>query len=273
MIPTRSLLIFLVPIACCLESMANSSSTEWNRETRSEALSFLLALSQFSLIFTLMMIHTILASTRALSIKLQSRYMDTVHAHSDIDVVKSTLKGYRSRVDEFHARVYDKALLLAASIDVEESSPRLAGRQTHRSSIQATSAKDYYRLNLTIPFLDHTIIELETRFDSQSSSLVIEFAQLLPAKIRANFSLTPHKFPKVMELYEDGLPSPRTFDTELDMWVSKWRTDLNKSLAESLSCPIDALLHTDPDYFPNVQKLTAKKNGLVVTFFIIKLCM
>ena len=117
-----------VPIACCLEEIANSFNAEWNRETRLEALSFLLALSQFSLIFTLVMVHTILVSTRGLSIKLQARYMDIVRAHSDIDLVKSTLKGYRSRLDEFHHRVYDKALALALSIDVEESSPRLGVR-------------------------------------------------------------------------------------------------------------------------------------------------
>ena len=87
-----------VPIACCLEDIANLSNAEWNGETRSEALSFLLALSQFSLIFTLMMVHTILASTRGLSIKLQARYMDIVCAHSDMDMVKSALKGYRSRI-------------------------------------------------------------------------------------------------------------------------------------------------------------------------------
>lgn len=158
-----------VPIACCLEDIANSSNAQWNRETRSEALSFLLALSQFSLIFTLIMVHTILSCTRGLSIKLQAQYMDTIRAHSDIDLVKSTLKGYRSRVDEFHHRVYGKALTLAVSIDVQESSPRLAGRQTQRHNVQAANAKDYYRLNLMIPFLDHMITELDTRFDSQSS--------------------------------------------------------------------------------------------------------
>ena len=60
-------------------------------------------------------------------------------------------------MDVFHARVHDKALSLAAKIDVEESSPGLAGRQTHSSNVQATSAKGFYLLNLTIPFLDHMI--------------------------------------------------------------------------------------------------------------------
>lgn len=67
--------------------------------------------------------------------------MDTVRAHSDIELVISTLKGYRSRVDEFHHRLYNKALALAVSIDVQESSPRLAGCQTQRRNVQAANAK------------------------------------------------------------------------------------------------------------------------------------
>ena len=61
-----------VPMVCCLEEIANSSNVEWNRETRSEAHSFLLALSHFSLIFALVMVHTILVSTRGLSFKLDT---------------------------------------------------------------------------------------------------------------------------------------------------------------------------------------------------------
>lgn len=254
-----------VPIACCLEDIANSSNAAWNRETRSEALSFLLALSQFSLIFTLMMVHTILASTRGLSIKLQARYMDIVRAHSDIHLVKSTLKEYRSRVDDFHHRVYDKALALAVSIDLQESSPRLAGRQTQRRNVQAANAKDYYKLNLTVPFLDHMITELETRFDSQSSTVVIEFTQLLPAMINPDSPLTPQKFPKVMELYEDDLPSPTSFDIELDMWASRWTSESKKSVVQSLSSPTEVLSHTDPDYFPNIYKLMIIMTTIPVT--------
>ena len=147
--------------------------------------------------------------------------MDTVRAHSDINLVKFTLKGYRAEVDEFHHRVDSKALALALNIYVEESSTRLAGCQTQCCNVQAANAKDYYRLNLTILFFVHMIRELETRCNSQSSTIFIEFAQLLPVKINADSHLTPHKFPKVTELYEDELPPPRSFDIEFNMWASR----------------------------------------------------
>jgi len=63
-------------VVSCLEEIANAPSTDWNRETRADAQSFLLAVSQFSFVATLVVTQTILALTRGLSVKLQGRYVD-----------------------------------------------------------------------------------------------------------------------------------------------------------------------------------------------------
>ena len=205
----------------CLEELVHASPAEWNRDTRSEAHSFLLALSQFSFIVTLVITQRILAYTRGLSVKLQGRYIDAVRAHTDIESVKSVLKGSRSRVDDFHERLYDDTVQLGANVGVEESVPRLPGRQQHRHNNPATNSKDYYRVNLTIPLLDHMIGELDNRFDSDSSAVVAEFIKLLPAALynkSASEKLTADDFSQVLELYEDDLPSSRSLDVELDLW-------------------------------------------------------
>ena len=98
-----------LPLISCLEEIARASPSEWNRDTRSEAHSFLVALSQFSFIVTLVITEKILAYTKGLSIKLQGRYIDAVRAHSDIESVKSTLSRCRSQVDDFHKRLYEEA--------------------------------------------------------------------------------------------------------------------------------------------------------------------
>ena len=61
--------------------------------------------------------------------------------------------------------------------------PRLASRQQHRQNIRAQSISDYFRLNLTIPLLDHLITELSSRFNDTSSQATIEFFSLLPSSI------------------------------------------------------------------------------------------
>ena len=123
--------------------IAYAPHAEWNRDTRSEAHSFLLSLSQFSFIVTLVITQKILAYTKGLSIKLQGRYVDAVRAHSDIDSVKSVLRSSRSQVDDFHKRLHEEAVQLGITVGVEQSVPRLAGRQQHRQNIPATTPTDY----------------------------------------------------------------------------------------------------------------------------------
>ena len=84
--------------------------------------------------------------------------MGVVRAHKDIESVKTALKGTRSRVDTFHDHIYDH---LRATVGIEESVPRLAGRQQHRKNVPADTMKDYYKRNLTIPLLYHIISELD----------------------------------------------------------------------------------------------------------------
>ena len=67
--------LFLAVVSC-IESMAKSSPTEWNRESISDARNHLVSLSQFSFIVALETTHTVLSYTRGLSVKLQGSYVD-----------------------------------------------------------------------------------------------------------------------------------------------------------------------------------------------------
>ena len=155
-------------------------------------------------------------------------------------------------MDDFHQRLYEEAVRLGATVGIEESMPRLAGRQQHRQNIPATSNTDYYRLNITIPLLDHMISELDDHFDADSSAIVVEFIQLLPAGLYNKSSserLTACTFPQVLELYQDDLPSSRSLDVELELWQAKWED----YLAEDINTPVKALPHADQDYFTNIR--------------------
>ena len=170
---------------------------------------------------------TILACTKGLSLKLQGHYIDTVRAHTDIESVKSVVKRFMSEVNSFHDRPYHEALRLAALVDLEESAPRLVGRQQHRQNVPATSTAEYYRLNVTVPLLHHMISELfDSRFNSESSS-VVEFTQLLPCALYQkpqSKMLTAADLDTVLKLYEDDLPCRRSMDVELEFGVQCGKT-------------------------------------------------
>ena len=154
----------------------------------------------------------------------------------------------------FHEHVFEEAVCLGASIGIEQSSPRLAGWQQHRSNVAADTVVDYYKRNLTIPLLDHIISELDTLFSSVSSSAIVEFMQLLPSVIcekSVSTVLTKADLAEVLKLYEDDLPSPQSFDLELGLWHTKW-VDHDAELAEDLDTAAKVLPHGDVDYYPNI---------------------
>jgi len=172
-----------LPIICCFESIAGSSGSEWNRDTRSAAQSFLLAMSQFSFIVTLVATHNVLVYIKGLCITPQGPYVDVARAHREITNVKETLRKVRSNVDNFHSRIHSLAMVIARSVGVDGCVPRLANRQQHRPNVVAETCDDYYHLNLTIPLLDHLIHELHSRFVEGSSVNIAEFVQILPSTI------------------------------------------------------------------------------------------
>ena len=240
-----------MPTVCCLEAIVYSPPSDWNRETRSDAQSLLLAMSQFSFIVALVLTQKVVAYTKGLSVKLQGRYVDVVRAHRDIDTVKTTVRGVRSRVDEFHAQVYRQALMLGQTIDVVETAPRQASRQQHRQNSPSSNISDYYKRNLTIPLLDHLSTELDTRFDAACSQNLIEFMQLLPSEVaKTTTQIRPENFRSILQLYGTALPSVRSIDVELDLWQNKWTGDPEQ--AKELDTPDKVLACSDQDYYPNI---------------------
>ena len=172
-----------MPIVCCMEEIASSHASEWNRESRSDANSFLLAISQFSFVVALVLSHNVLSYTKGLSVKLQGRYVDVVRAHNDVEAVKSAIKEAQSKVDRLHAKICREAIALAESVGVTESCPRISSVQLHRADPPADNISDYYERILTIPMLDHLITELDMRFDKETISIIIECIQLMPSEI------------------------------------------------------------------------------------------
>ena len=104
-----------MPITYCLEEIANSSPTDWNSETRSDAQSFVLTIFRFSFVVALVLTEKVLSYVRGLSVKLQGRYVYVVRAHKNIDTVKSTLTKIWADIENFHRKAYGEALLVLMS--------------------------------------------------------------------------------------------------------------------------------------------------------------
>ena len=252
---------FLEPLVCCFEDIKNS--TDWNRESRSDAQSLLLALTHFPFIVAVVIAKNVLAYTKPLSVKLQGRYVDVVSSYNQISFVKTTLQYARDDIDTMHARLYESALESAAKVGVDESLPRVSRQQHHRANVPYSDPCEYYK-RLTIPALDHLISEFDGRFHHDSASIVCQIMLLLPSTIAESEEvLTSTVIYDLIQMYKDYLPAPGSIDTELHCWEVKWKENLDD--APSYCTPAKVLAKIDSDYFPNLEVLFEIASTLAVT--------
>ena len=102
--------------------------------------------------------------------KLQGGTIDIAQSLDLIRAVKSTYAILRESVDYYHDAWYKIAVKLARKVEIYEEDakpPRVCSRQAHRANPQGLTLKEYFRVTLTIPFLDHIIADLNTRFKGE----------------------------------------------------------------------------------------------------------
>ena len=56
-------------------------------------------------------------------------------------------------------------LVVARRVSVQPSITRLIQRQVHRNNAPAPIPEDYYGINLTTDFLNHALVQLDSRFE------------------------------------------------------------------------------------------------------------
>ena len=128
----------------------------------------------------------VLQILRELTIKLQLKAIDVVSAYKLVDKVVSTLKSMRTNsVSEFKKQ-FAEAARIAKKLhgdQFELTTPRISGRQRHRSNPPSSTAEEYYRITLYDQFLSHVVSELEERFvNNPSHNMTIGLLHLLPSE-------------------------------------------------------------------------------------------
>lgn len=100
-------------------------------------------------------------------------------------VLQSTASSIMSDIIHVFSKVRENADIkfhekLAAEIGADAISiPRQAGRQCHRSNVQAGSPKEYYRRTVFTPFVDFMISLLKSRFGDKDLGQVLFLRELL----------------------------------------------------------------------------------------------
>ena len=144
--------------------------------------------------------------------------------------------------------------------DIDVKNPRRCGRQTLRNNAPADTSDEYYKRNVTIPFLDHMVQQMNDRFSS-TQQCAVKALVLVPDVIRETNPDAKMMAKELSESYKDDIPEPRTLDFELRMWLKKWHT-WKEAIPTS---PKDTLQFADRDFSPNIHTLLRLIRTLPVT--------
>lgn len=101
-----------------------------------------------------------------------------------MDDVINALQLLRNKVDEEYLHLYEDAKVILEENCRILQMPHIVGRQINRSNTPASDICTYYRINVFIPFLEHTIQQLIERF-AKHRKVVLALSGVLPPNFAA----------------------------------------------------------------------------------------
>ena len=96
--------------------------------------------------------------------------------------------------------------------------PCISSHQQHRSNPEHNSVEDYFKKSIIIPFLDHLVSDISTRFTKHNKTAA-SIQELLPRSITSSSSFS--KIEGAVAFYTADLPNPLIMDEEFCRWKTK----------------------------------------------------
>ena len=207
----------------------------WSVEDKRNAQAHLNALESFEFVYTLVTLQRSLLYLKEAVVKLQGQSQDIACGVALIEQCSKEIQSLRDNVDDYAHRIFEHSCRLAERSQIAVSMPRVSGRLQHRPNPPSNSVEEYFKLSVTIPFLDHMLSDLTSRFAAhvkQSASI----QRLLPTNIKPDSSVDDIK--EAVTFYEEDLPNADLVDEEFHVWKSRWlsipKQDRPWTLSESM---------------------------------------
>ena len=173
------------PIIAALKEMSDKYDGSWNCSS-SAAFANLSILRNFVFLIALVIVRHCLGYTTTATYQLQGAEVDMLRGLQEIDSLMFSLKTARNVIDVYHCSWFRQACDIASKVDAPVWYPRVCAKQRHRENNPADNASDYFKINISIPFLDHLLQELSNRF-SEKKSIVIKGLSFIPKIMRKQY--------------------------------------------------------------------------------------
>jgi len=102
-------------------------------------------------------------------------------------VIDDTIKAVarvRSNIEEECHEWFEDASRLANKIGATVSVPRITGRQEHRNNAPSVNPESHYPINVALPFTDHLLEEMSSRFSEDNRAGAKIFALVPSAMVK-----------------------------------------------------------------------------------------
>ena len=235
-----------------LSATRDNTNGEWS--SSAAAVSSLASVcSDFNFIVPLVIVANCLAYVKPATIKFQSSLIDIRNAFETIAYLIDSVKEVRGSIDRYFSSLYDFAFSLANKVGAAIRKPRTCAKQLNRSSICVSDTKAYYKVNVMVPFIDHLIMEMSTRFSKQNCNamkgfVIVPAVRMSKTKIHSSGlkrsydqsfthkslaletgklihhldQLWRRQFSEFCSVYENDLPNLSNLVSELDNWHTYW---------------------------------------------------
>ncbi|XP_060853297.1 52 kDa repressor of the inhibitor of the protein kinase-like [Rhopalosiphum padi] len=229
-------------ILIALEELEKDS----NRETSYKAANFNSSVRRSEFLVSLEIVANLFAYTKTLSIQLQSSKQDLSMAQKNIKNIIALFNSIRENPEDTFNSLFENAAKKAQMFGEKIKIPRLCGQQTQRSNIVVREPMDWFKVTIFIPFLDHIIHELDSRFNEKFNN-IIALEGLIPSNI--NFYDTKSILESAKFYCDDIEGSDLELKAEIHLWKNKWTNVQNNP-----QTAVEALEYCN-EFFPNIKIL------------------
>jgi hypothetical protein len=234
--------------------------SKWHeRDSASKARGLMSAVCDCEFILAMFCVTDVLSLTLPLSTVLQSLNMDLPSALASVQDILSILQTRRTDKSHFSA-VYAAAEAMMVELEISVTTPRRVKQQQNRPNPPASSPDEYYWRALYIPLLDCIIVDMQSRFSSDTICILHELSNIIPAKVVTlnNSQVLPvagHLLRKYGNLL--SLPSSHAgelqLSAEIALWRSKWMREVEPCTLPATAS--DAFQACDKEMYPATSSL------------------
>ena len=148
-------------------------SNGFSANDKKDAAAYLKSLESFSFVYALVTLYHVLSYFSSPMKVLQSISQDLFSGMKLIQDCQRELVVICTsdkELQEFSERICSHSCRLSAKSDITPGIPRICQRQSHRSNFQSSDPMDY-KVTVLLPFIDHIIADIESRFTKHTQKV------------------------------------------------------------------------------------------------------